>query len=334
MLSQAEIDALLGAVAATEEPTRGEGEEAPPPSAISPIGRSVKSYDFRRPDKFSKDQLRTLQAIHENVARIAAARLTARLRTTVSITLADTAQMIFDEYVGQLVLPTQLVVMHADALGGPFVIDFDLGLAFAAVDRTLGGPGRIPSERREPTNIESDLIDRMVSDLPPSIAEGWGHLQSMSVRISETALGPALLRVVAPSHVVAVLTYEVRFAGQTAPLTICYPHSTLEPLLPRLSATAWYSQLDKASDSGTGQGDLVATLQTVEIPLVALLGGVELSVESLVDLEPGDIIRFDERADRPLRLSIMDQAQAWALPGRVGDRLALRVVSPLQPVEA
>jgi flagellar motor switch protein FliM len=242
--------------------------------------------------------------------------------------------MIFDEYVGQLVLPTQLVVLHADKLGGPFLIDLDLGLAYAAIDRLLGGPGRIPADRREPTNIESELISRIIGDLPPALAEGWAHLQALTANVSETALSPALLRVVAPSHVVAVLTYEVRFAGSTGPLTICYPHSTLEPLLSRLSATAWYSQLDKAGDIQAGQVDMAAQLQSVEIPLTAILGGVELPVDALMDLEPGDIIRFDERADRPVRISVMDQAHAWALPGRVGDRLALRVVSPLQPLEA
>ena len=106
--------------------------------------KSVKTYDFRRPDKFSKDQLRTLQAIHDNVARLAGARLSARLRTTVTIQLAGAEQMVFDEFVGQLNLPTQLAVLNSSALTGPFLIDLDLGLAYACVDRVLGGPGPQP----------------------------------------------------------------------------------------------------------------------------------------------------------------------------------------------
>jgi flagellar motor switch protein FliM len=307
----------------------------PLPSAISAAGRKVKTYDFRRPDKFSKDQLRTLQAIHENVGRVAAARLSARLRSTLSITLADTAQMVFDEYVTGLALPTQLVVLASDALAGPFLMDFDLALAFAGVDRMLGGSGRIPSSRREPTSIESELIDRLVGDILPAIAEGWAHLASMHVNVTETALGPSLLRVAAPSHVVAVLTYEVRLGGQAAPVTLCYPHASLEPLVPRLSATAWYAQPDRTSTgAAAGRAELAASLRTVDIPVTAVLGAVELSVESLVGLQVGDVIRFEERADSPVLLSVMDQAHAWAIPGRVGDRMALRVVTPLESVEA
>jgi flagellar motor switch protein FliM len=335
MLSQSEIDALLGAVTdGSAGGTAGPVATSAPPSVLSAAGRSVKTYDFRRPDKFSKDQLRTLQAIHENVARIYAARLAARLRTPVTITLADTAQMVFDEYLMGLILPSQLVVLGAATLGGPFMLDLDLGLAFACIDRLLGGVGRIPVERREPTSIESSLIGKLIAEVIPAIGEGWAHLQPVDATVTETALGPALLRVAAPSHVVAVLTYEVRFAGQTAPLTLCYPHATLEPLLPRLSATAWYAQSDHATDRASDEAGLAAALQTVEIPVAATLGGAELSIDDLVGLQPGDVIRFDDRVDQPIRLSVMDEARAWAVPGRVGDRIALRVVSPLQLVES
>jgi flagellar motor switch protein FliM len=329
MLSQSEIDALLGAVG--DEPAVP-GTTAQPP--IVGKTRSIKTYDFRRPDKFSKDQLRTLQAIHENVARIYAARLSARLRTPVTMTLADTAQMVFDEYVTGLTLPTQLVVLAADTLGGPFILDFDLGLAYACIDRLLGGAGKIPADRREPTSIEGELIGRLVAEVIPAITEGWGHLQPVEARVTETALRPALLRVAAPSHVVAVLTYEVRLAGQTAPLTLCYPHAALEPFLSRLSSSAWYSQPEHGADQAAGQASLAAVLQGVEIPVSARLGGAELSIDDLIGLQPGDVIRFDDRVDQPIRLTVMDEARAWAVPGRVGDRVALRIVSNLQPVEA
>jgi flagellar motor switch protein FliM len=333
MLSQSEIDALLGAVGSTDEtsPTRGSGAVA---VAQARPARSAKTYDFRRPDKFSKDQLRTLQAIHENVARIYGARLSARLRSPVSIGLADTSQMIFDEYVNGLTLPTQLVIMAADSLAGPFLLDFDLGLAYACIDRLLGGAGRIPQDRSEPTAIETELIGRLIGDIIPAISEGWAHLLPVDARVTETALRPDLLRVAAPSHVVAVLTYEVRLAGQTAPLTICYPHPTLESLLPRLSASAWYSKTERGIDQKVEAAGLAEVLQAVEVPVAATLVGAELTVDELVGLKPGDIIRFDDRFDQPIRLTVMDEARAWAIPGRIGDRVALRIVSHLQPVEA
>lgn len=268
------------------------------------------------------------------MGRIVSAHLSARLRTTVSVTLADTAQMIFDEYLQGLALPTQLVVIATDELAGPVLMDLDLGLALAAIERMLGGIGRIPEVRREPTAIESRLVDRIIGDILPAIAEGWAHLANLAPRVTETALGPSLLRVAAPSHVVAVLTYEVRLAGQTTPLTLCYPHAALEPIVPRLSASAWYAQTERSTNADSDRAALAVALQTVDIPVTAVLTPMELSVEALMGLQPGDTIRFEQRADMPVLLSVMDQARAWAQPGHVGDRLALRVVTPLEPAEA
>jgi flagellar motor switch protein FliM len=295
----------------------------------------VKTYDFRRPAKFSSEQLRTLQAIHENVGRVAAARLSSFLRGSVVIQLAGTDQLIFDDYVNQLALPTQLIVMASSGLAGPFMIDLDLGMAYAAMDRLLGGPGRMPADRHEPTPLESDLIARIVAILPHALVEGWAHLQALDVSITETAQTPTLLRLAAPTEVVAVLTYEVRFAGQTAPMTICYPYASLEPMLPRLAATMWYSQRRVSAGGNTAVRDILeGELRSVEIPISASFRAVDIPVEALSELQPGDVIRFDEHFDEPVLIAISDQAQAWAIPGRVGDRIALRLVTPLQSMEA
>jgi flagellar motor switch protein FliM len=328
MLSQAEIDALLGAVADGSLPT----EDQPP--SISADGRIVKTYDFRRPAKFSNEQLRTLQAIHETVGRVAAARLSSFLRGSIVIQLAGTDQLIFDDYVTQLSLPTELVVMNSTGLAGPFMIDMDLGFALAAVDRLLGGPGRIPSERIEPTPIEADLIARVIGHIPHALNEGWSHLQTLDVAVAESALTPILLRIAAPAEVVAVMTYEVRFAGQTAPMTICYPYATLEPLLPRLAATMWYAQRRAVAGDSAVREVLESEIRSVEIPVAASFRAVDIPVEALSELRPGDVIRFDEHFDEPVLVAVSDQAQAWAIPGRVGDRIALRLVTPLQPMEA
>lgn len=341
MLSQAEIDALLGSVGRLPSADEGGGTStgvAPsaPGSTAEMVGgrsrvRAVRPYDFRRPDKFSKDQLRTLQAIHENVARLIGGRLSARLRSTVGVHLGATAQVVFDEFLAGLELPSQLVVVEAEGLDGPFLVDLDLNLAFAALDRLLGGPGTPPRVRREPTAIEDALIDRLVDDIVPAIGEGWSHLTNLGVRVAEKALRPDLLRVAAPSAATAVLTFEVRLAGYSAPLSICYPHDTLAPILSRLSPTAWYGQANRGN--GAVREALTVALAAVEVPVAAVLGGTSLSVEQLADLAPGDVIRLDQPADGPIAISVMDQARAWAIPGRVRDRLAVRLVSPLASLE-
>ncbi len=327
MLSQAEIDSLLRAGPASEGPE-------PTASLANDSGRAVKTYDFRRPDKFSKDQLRTLQAIHENVARIAGARLGASLRSPVPIQLATCEQMVFDEYLNGLDLPAQLVVLRAGPLAGPMLLELDLGFALAGVERMLGGHGVLSPDRRDPTMIEAALIRRLVDEIVPAIGEAWTHLATFPVDVVETALSPALLRVAAPSEVAAVLTFEIRFGGRAATFAVVYPHAALEPLLSRLSATAWYAQADRDRDTKASRPLLEAALDRVEVPLTAILGAVELPVDTLADLKPGDVIRLDERVADPIRIWISDQVRAWGVPGRIDDRLAVQLVTPLTPLEA
>ena len=336
MLTQAQINALISSANGASAESAANARAAAP--------KAVKTYDFRRPDKFSKDQLRTLGSIHESFGRLAGAKLSARLRFTakpMTLTVADPAQMIYSEYVQGLTLPSQLITLRVPQLGeGKILLDLDLALAKAWIDRQLGGPGMIPVEREDPTPIEGALILRLLDDILEALAEAWSNVAEISPRVDgDILLTPAMLKIAPPTDVVAVISFEVRYdvgrsaesigIPQTAPMSICIPHSTLEPVLPRLSATSWYAQAQKTVDL-TGRDDLTATLQNVEVPLTAVLGGVELSVDELSSLKPGDVIRFGERADHPVRLSVMDQAMAWAVPGKVGEKVAVRLLTPLQ----
>ena len=145
----------------------------------------------------------------------------------------------------------------------------------------------------------------------------------------EPAFGASMLRLAAPTDVVAVMSFEVRYPGTNAPISICLPYDSLDPIIERLSTPNWHAQQKRTADTAA-KAEIASTLQNVEVPVKAILGGVELTVDELASLKPGDIIKFGESTDHPVRLSVMDQAMAWAAPGKVGDRVALRLLTPLQ----
>ena len=226
--------------------------------------------------------------------------------------------------------------MASTGLAGPFMIDMDMGFALAAVDRLLGGPGRIPSERHEPTPIEADLIARVVGPSSPRPERGLvappdprrlRHRDRPSRRsCSASPRRPKSW---------PCMTYEVRFAGQTAPMTICYPYAIARAAA---AETGRHDVVRPAPCRPAGNSAVRDVLETevrsVEIPVSASFRAVDIPVEALSELRPGDVIRFDERFDEPVLVAVSDQAQAWAIPGRVGDRVALRLVTPLEPTEA
>ncbi len=340
-LTQLQVNALL-----LEKD--GPGQSDGPVKAPKP----AKVYDFRRPDKFSKDQLSTLAQVHDDFGQKAANELSARVGfqpQPMRITLESTDQMLWKQYVEDLQLkeqlPAYLAVYQAPEFGpdARFLIEIDLPLVKGLVDRLLGGAGLL-GPREAPTPIEAPLIIRNIMDpLGAALKEAWGRVAEISPFMDPDKTNPAYqpngLRVAAQTDVVVVMklkvAYEVgRLEGGSprtvqSHISVCIPHSTLEPVLDKLSAATLWETKSKEPDLSIRQ-DLTSSLQAVEIPLTAILGGVELPVDALAGLKPGDIIRFAERIDHPVRLTIMDRAVAWATPGRVGDRVAVRLLTPLQ----
>lgn len=339
-LTQLEVNALLSQAGG---PGLAEGPARAP--------KSAKVYDFRRPDKFSKDQLSTLAQVHEDFGQKAANELSARVGfqpQPMRIQLKSTDQMSWKQFVEDEIkddLPAYLAVYQAPEFGpdARFLIEIDLPLLKGLVDRLLGGAGLL-GPREAPTGIEAPLIIRNIMDpLGAALKEAWGRVAEISPFMDPDKGNPTYspngLRVAAQTDVVVVLRLEVAYeVGRLeggAPLSVkshirvCIPHATLEPVLDKLSAATLWETKSKEPDLSLRQ-DLTSSLQAVEIPLTAILGGVELPVDALAGLKPGDIIRFAERIDHPVRLTVMDRAVAWATPGRVGDRVAVRLLTPLQ----
>src|SRR5581483_5621495 len=135
ILTQSEIDALLSAVSSGQEVT-------PAALAAHAPEKPVKSYDFRRPDKFSRAQMRTLQTLYETFGRLMASSLTGTLRMVCSVNLASIEQGIYDEFIQGLRTPTVLNIISLEPLPGSAVIEMEMNLAYAFIERLLGGAGR------------------------------------------------------------------------------------------------------------------------------------------------------------------------------------------------
>jgi flagellar motor switch protein FliM len=328
MLSQSDIDTLVAGSAGIAGRSGAAG-----PSAGRTAPRDVRTVDFRRPDKLGREQLQTLRAIHDDAARMLAARLSARLGTTIGARLATAGQIVIAEHLRELRLPTELAVVRSAALAGPFVLDLDLDLAYALLDRLLGGRGEMRTGRPEPTPIEAELIDRLVAEVLPALEESWSRVVRLDAAIAATARGPEFLRVADPTDVAAVLTFEVDIAGASGRLAVCYPCASLEPVVPHLGPPAAPGGADRTDAVPAGEQELRRVLETVDIEVAATLGHAEVPVEAIAELAPGDVIRLDERVDRPVTMHIGDQVRALAAPGRVGDRLALEIVATLRSVE-
>ena len=322
VLSQREIDALLNADLDGPSP----GEPAPAPSARPEAARKIKPYDFRHPEKLSKEQIRGLQIIQNSVAGAMAAAFSARLRSQVEARLSALERGIYEEYTAQIGPNALVVIIDMNPLQGYAVAAFALDVAFGIIDRLLGGRGKRNTKvlNRDLTDIEIALIRHIGMDIARSLIEPWSRVTDLMPDVTELALGPQVLHAIPPSEFVITAWYEVRFADQTGGISLCFPLTVLEQILPKLTGQSLFetrpgrtaSQTIRVSDD---------QLMPMTVPLRAILGTARVSAGEIADLEPGDVIVLDRQVEQPLRVRVGNCERFAAFAGTRGRKMALQL---------
>lgn len=314
-LSQSEIDALLSKLAS------GGGEEAE--AVPQQPWKMVKVYDFRRPDKLSKDQMRTLQLIHETFGRLAGSSLSAYLRTAVQFNLVSIEQGVYGEYVERVPEGTILHILSMEPLPGNVLIGIDLLAAMAAVDRLLGGAGTPPETVRTSTEIELALIHTLVSNMLTGLTEAWGRVTDLQPLIRDVVLDPRYVQVALRTDPVVVIALEMSLSHCSGTVTLCIPYVAIEPILPRLNAQLWFASGRRGDDIRTSE--VKGSLNIVGIDVKAVLGGASVTLQELLALSVGDVVLLDRTTSQPVDLIIGGKRKFLARPGLVGKKIAVQV---------
>lgn len=297
MLTQREIDSLLNAPV-----VEGENREAaatPSLTASRGYQKTVKQYDFRRPDKFSKEQLRSLQTLHENFARQAASILSNRLRCNVEMKLSSIDQGIYEEYVAQVVPPSFVQTLQMAPLGGSVVIEYGRDVGMVIFDRLLGGSGAAVNEAHEVTDVELQLLRGIATTLSEALQEAWSNLAAVQPEVTEVMEDIQLAQIAPPSEVVIAVMLEISVLDMVGALSVCTPFSVLEDVLPRLTAQAWVGTGRKLGRANVVE-DLRAQIERATVPVSAEVGSTTVRAQDVAALSVGDVIRLDSPASRTI----------------------------------
>lgn len=324
ILSQAEIDALISSISPADP---GTGVPATPRAAERPQ-RRVRAYDFRRPDKFSKDQLRTLQMVHEGFARLLTTHFTATFRTVVQLVVGSVDQATYAEFIRAIHNPSVLCPFRPHPLHGTCVLDINPVLAFPMLDRMFGGPGSGLKEVRELTEIEKQVMLRVVRGTLGCLQEAWANLTAVEPEPTEIETNPLFVQEAAPSEIVATITLDVRVGEHVGAITLCIPHLTLEPILVKLSAHNWFGGLQRPTLPEEVE-TMRLRLETAPVDLVAQLGRTELTMRELLQLAPGDVLMVQQPSAEPVLMLVDGRPKFAAEPGLRRGRLAARITGTI-----
>jgi flagellar motor switch protein FliM len=283
-------------------------------------------YNFRRPDKFSKDHIRSIQSIQETFSRFTTNYLANKIRSAVHIELSQQVQATFGEYIDSLPSPTVLFVTELDPLVGNVIMQMDRTLAFMIVDRLLGGSGTAKSDRgSNVTEIEILLLEEIGRGLFNELTSAWEQVAQLSATRCDVILSPGQVQGVLPTEVSLVIRHDIRMFNQRGKISICLPASTLEPLMPRLNARLLFA--NPRNNAGLDlRDDLASQIENARLDVHVEIGSAHVRVSELTALEVGDIIRLDSGAHDPLLVKIQDRDCFLAQPGQKAGHMAVRIV--------
>ena len=323
-LSQKEIDALLSIL-----PGDGESQPAVAGDGRPPYLGSVRTYDFRSPDMFSKEQIRTLQMIHENFARRVGSALAAYLRATVQLSCVHIEQGSFADFLQNIPTSSVAAVLKAEPLPGRILLTLDATTATVAIDRLLGGFGK-PLDEHEVTDIEQSLIQGVLNYFAEGLQEAWRNVITLQVNLEETTLNPEFVQVALPSDAAIFLGFEIKVRDNNGMMSICIPYSVLKPIISELSPHTWVA--GERDEVGKHHEGLIDHLKHTHVELSVLLGEATVDFEDLLHIQNGDVLVLDTLVNRPLPVMVGDQKRYLGHPGLSGSHMAVQITSILEEV--
>ena len=317
------MDALLAAV------DQGAVKEDAAPKVFSRSKRltdvEVKNYDFKRPERVSKDQMRALEALHEGFSRNFGAALSGYLRTIVEVSVANIEQLTFSEFIHALPNPTCFNLLSAKPLDGQLCLEISPLIIYPIIDRLLGGSNAdlfIP--QRPLTQIEWRLVKRMTDRALATLSEGWGNVTPVHFELTETESNPQLVQIVPPNEVVVVIGFEIKMGNRAGTMSLCIPFNVIEPVMSKLSQQNWFSYTKK-NVSDDHLKALQRNLSGAPLVVKVLLGHTSIKVDELLSLSPGDIIQLDKPASGEMIVQIEGKNKFTGLIGQYKGKRAVRV---------
>ncbi len=321
VLDQTEVDALLAAVEAGGVETGAETAGA----GYQDLEKDVQAYDFKRPERVSKEQMRALEGIHESFGRNLGASLSVFLRTIIEVRVATIEQLTYSEFIHSLPNPTNFNLMTAEPLEGQMCLEISPLIIYPIIDRLLGGSNSelfIP--QRPLTVIEERLVRRITDRALASLTEAWSEMVPVQFKISEVESNPHLVQIVAPNEVVVAIGFEIQMGAQAGTMSLCIPFNVIEPVMHKLLSQGWLAYQRRTGEVDNSQA-LARAIGATKVDVTAFLAETVITMGELLGLQPGDTIQTAKPADAKIILQVNGMNKFAGRIGRHKDQLAIKI---------
>lgn len=321
ILSQSEIDVLLSAITSGEmdaEELKKEEKE-----------KKIRVYDFKRALRFSKDQIRSLTRIHENYARMLTTYLSSQLRSYVQISVTSVDQVPYEEFVRSVPTLTVLNIYSMSPLKGSMIIEINPNVAYALLDRILGGKGTTVSKKDNLTEIEILLLKQIFEKATGTLKEAWSSIVDVDPVLEEFEENPQFIQMVAPNETVIVVSMSAAIGETSGMINLCIPHTLLEPIIPKLSAHYWMDETTEEWDEESYK-KIKDNLKQAKVDVRTVLGETTITIHEFLNLRSNDVIALEQPINEPLTMTVNHEPKFFVQPGKVKKKLAVQVLEEIK----
>jgi len=291
------------------------------------LSKRAQPYDFRRPDRIAKDQLRAIHQLHENFARSLASSLSAYLRAYVMVNLVSVEQLSFLEFSQCLPSPTCIIALGMRPFDGNAVLEINPSLVFPILEMLLGGTGKPSGNKmtREITEIEQSILEAVYRIILHDLKDSWKPVTNIGFSIDSHETEPSLLQFLAPNEAVVAISLEIRIGDSAGMMNIGIPSIVIKMLRQKFDQ-GWSNRRTGASEEE--QARVMRLIRPAKIEIDARLDGPTLRMEDLLKLATGDVLVFDYSANRPIHCLVNGKLKYLGQVVVSGSKRSLQLTDP------
>jgi flagellar motor switch protein FliM len=345
ILNQDEVDSLLelvhqgegeagGSGPPADEASAGGGEQAQAPAGFNTASlANVQVYDFKRPERVSKEQVTALEALHEAFARNVSASLSGYLRTIVEVRLISVEQFTYAEFTMSLPSPTSFNLLSCEPLEGNMILEVNPSILFPIIDRLLGGGKSEPFIPDRPfTNIELGLVNTILGRILDQLDDTWENIRKINFKTIETESNPFLMQIVAPNEPIVLLSFEILMGEHSGMINLCIPFKVIEPIMPEFSQSNWFVAA-KAKATDATRECIRENIANAVVSLSAVLAETRISLGDLLALRVGDYVDTGKAAGTAAMLRIEGKNKFRGQPRQTKGKVAFEITHVADPRE-
>lgn len=287
--------------------------------------KGYKLYNFRRPDKFSKEHLRALQDVHREFSRQISLVLTAYLRMHIEIDVVSTDQLTYDEFMRSMPSPITIGIFELNPLPGQILLGISFEVLSCIVDRMLGGIGLSENRQRELTDIEEALAKKVIERTVKTLESTWNAIIPVQANVVGLDNSYQMIQVATSGEIVALITFEVQITGKYFGLvSLCFPYPVLENVLGNLSTQHIFQTKGIVATTEERQ-KMIQKLNTSKVDLSVLFGSCDINLSEFLEIKEGDILRLDNKTSDDLVVKVNEEKKFFARPGTVKNNVCVKI---------